>query len=76
MSNLRTTTSNEKVRNYHRDFYRPDNLCLIITGKVAPEEVFKALEPFEQKIKSKVFYEKVSNALEQFKPFRQFEQKI
>eukprot|EP00057_Strongylocentrotus_purpuratus_P020607 XP_011675081.1 PREDICTED: uncharacterized protein C05D11.1 [Strongylocentrotus purpuratus] len=53
MSNLRTTTSNEKVRNYHRDFYRPENLCLIITGKVAPEEVFKALEPFEQKIKSK-----------------------
>ncbi|XP_063960885.1 uncharacterized protein C05D11.1-like [Lytechinus pictus] len=53
MANLRDSTSNEKVRNYHRDFYRPENLCLIITGKVAPEEVFKALEPFEQKIKAK-----------------------
>lgn len=61
MSNLRTTTSNEKVRDYHRDFYRPDNLCLIITGKVAPEEVFKALEPFEQKIKSKVLHDENDN---------------
>ncbi|XP_022082849.1 uncharacterized protein C05D11.1-like [Acanthaster planci] len=53
MSNLRTSTSNAKVRQYHKDFYRPDNLCLIITGQVTPEEVFKALEPFEEKIMAK-----------------------
>ena len=54
MSNLRTSTSNTKVKQYHNDFYRPDNLCLIITGQVTPEEVFKALEPFEERIIAKV----------------------
>ena len=54
MRNLRESTSNTKVRQYHKDFYRPDNLCLIITGQVKPEEVFKALEPFEEKIIAKV----------------------
>ncbi|XP_033646112.1 uncharacterized protein C05D11.1-like [Asterias rubens] len=53
MRNLRESTSNTKVRQYHQDFYRPDNLCLIITGQVKPEEVFKALEPFEEKIIAK-----------------------
>ena len=54
MANLRDSTSNEKVRNYHRDYYRPDNLCLVITGQVDPEAVFKVLEPFEEKIQKKV----------------------
>ena len=54
MKNLRTTCSYEKVCNYHKDFYRPDNLCLIITGMVDPKDVFERLKPFEEKIKSKV----------------------
>lgn len=54
MANLRTSTSNEKVRAYHQAFYRPDNLCLVITGKVDPVEVFQRLQPFEEKIISKV----------------------
>lgn len=41
------------VRNYHRSYYRPDNLCVIITGNVAPEAVFNALEPIEEKIIAK-----------------------
>ncbi|KAJ8023724.1 hypothetical protein HOLleu_36243 [Holothuria leucospilota] len=53
MANLRTSTSNEKVRAYHQAFYRPDNLCLVITGKVDPVEVFQRLQPFEEKIISK-----------------------
>ncbi|PIK38225.1 hypothetical protein BSL78_24935 [Apostichopus japonicus] len=53
MANLRTSTSNDKVRDYHKSFYRPDNLCLVITGQVSAEEVFKALDPFEEKIVSK-----------------------
>ncbi|XP_072172090.1 uncharacterized protein C05D11.1-like [Diadema setosum] len=53
MANLRDSTSNEKVRQYHRDFYRPDNLCLIITGQVKAEDVFRSLAPFEEKIISK-----------------------
>lgn len=53
MKNLRESCSHEKVKNYHRDFYRADNLCLIITGNVDAEDVFKAIKPFEDKIKSK-----------------------
>lgn len=26
--------TNEAVRAYHREYYRPDNLCIIITGQV------------------------------------------
>ncbi|XP_071956159.1 uncharacterized protein C05D11.1-like [Antedon mediterranea] len=50
MANLRDSTSNLKVRDYHRDFYRPENLCLIITGQVKPEDVFERLKVFEDKI--------------------------
>ncbi|KXJ72958.1 hypothetical protein RP20_CCG016849 [Aedes albopictus] len=53
MANLRTSTNNEKVRAYHAGFYRPDNLHVIITGQIEPEDIFKALEPVEEKILSK-----------------------
>ncbi|EAT39319.1 AAEL008862-PA [Aedes aegypti] len=53
MANLRTSTTNEKVRAYHAGFYRPDNLHVIITGQIEPEDIFKALEPVEEKILSK-----------------------
>ncbi|XP_055534540.1 uncharacterized protein C05D11.1-like [Wyeomyia smithii] len=53
MANLRTSTNNEKVRAYHAAFYRPDNLHVIITGQIEPDDIFKALEPIEQKILSK-----------------------
>lgn len=36
------------VRQYHKSYYRPDNLCLIITGKVDKDELLKALEPVEE----------------------------
>ncbi|XP_053673268.1 uncharacterized protein C05D11.1-like [Anopheles nili] len=54
MSNLRSSTTNEKVRAYHAAFYRPDNLYVIITGQILNhEDIFKALEPIEEKIVSK-----------------------
>ncbi|XP_069192343.1 uncharacterized protein C05D11.1 isoform X2 [Procambarus clarkii] len=53
LKNLRESTSNEKIRNYHREFYRPENLNIIITGQVELEKVFAALEPMEKKILSK-----------------------
>ena len=43
-----------QVMDYHREYYRPENLSLIITGKIEPEEVLQALEKFEDKILSKV----------------------
>ncbi|XP_060071887.1 uncharacterized protein C05D11.1-like isoform X2 [Ylistrum balloti] len=53
MANLRDSTSHQKVCDYHREFYRPENLCLIITGQVSAEEVFTALKPVENKIIAK-----------------------
>ncbi|KAI5704049.1 hypothetical protein M8J75_001491 [Diaphorina citri] len=53
MSNLRDSTTNEKIRAYHKAFYRPENLCLIITGQVEAEDIFRALKPLEEKIMAK-----------------------
>lgn len=53
LKNLRESTSNEKVRAYHREYYRPENLTIIITGQVQHAEVFKALHKIEEKILSK-----------------------
>ncbi len=52
MKNLRSLTA-EKIRHYHRDYYRPENLCLIITGKVDHEQLLTTLDQFDQKILSK-----------------------
>lgn len=54
MKNLRESTNYTKVRNYHKEFYRPENLKVIITGQVKPGEVFRSLEKLENKIVSKV----------------------
>ncbi|CAG8712924.1 4938_t:CDS:10, partial [Cetraspora pellucida] len=43
----------EKIRQYHKDYYRPDNLCLIITGKISHSELFKVLDPLDDRIASK-----------------------
>lgn len=52
LENLRTL-SVEKVRQYHKTYYRPDNVCVVITGKVTPEQVIDAVLPIEQKIIAK-----------------------
>ncbi|ORX55668.1 hypothetical protein DM01DRAFT_1335062 [Hesseltinella vesiculosa] len=43
----------EKIRGYHQNYYRSDNLCLIITGKVDEQELMDALAPVEANILSK-----------------------
>lgn len=53
LKNLRESTNNEKVRNFHKKFYRPENLAIIVTGKVSAEDIFRTLKPFENKIISK-----------------------
>lgn len=50
MKNLRESTSNQKVKDYHKSFYRPDNLTVIVTGQVKPEDLFNVLAPVEGKI--------------------------
>ncbi|XP_067661811.1 uncharacterized protein C05D11.1-like [Haliotis asinina] len=51
--NLRESTSYPKVCSYHKEFYRPENLCLIITGQVTPDKIFAALKPVEDRIVAK-----------------------
>ncbi|XP_050536251.1 uncharacterized protein C05D11.1-like [Daktulosphaira vitifoliae] len=53
MKNLRESTTIEKIRKYHHEYYRPENLLLFITGKVDHSSFFNSLEPVIQKILSK-----------------------
>lgn len=53
MHNLRTSTTNEKVRDYHKKYYRPENLYLIVVGNIKPSQILDALKPFEERILSK-----------------------
>lgn len=50
MKNLRESTNIEKIRKYHSNYYRPENLSIVIAGQVTLEEVMKALAPIEAKI--------------------------
>ncbi|KAF9027171.1 hypothetical protein BGZ52_004433 [Haplosporangium bisporale] len=52
MSCLRSLKA-EKIRQYHRDYYRPDNLCLIVSGRVDHAKLLEALGPVEERIISK-----------------------
>ena len=44
LSNLRESTTIEKVRAYHKKFYRPENMYLTITGDIEGKQVFAALD--------------------------------
>ncbi|XP_023210956.1 uncharacterized protein C3H1.02c-like [Centruroides sculpturatus] len=50
LKNLRESTTNEKIKEYHNQFYRPENLCITIIGKINASDVFKALSPVEERI--------------------------
>ncbi|KAF9963915.1 hypothetical protein BGZ65_006325 [Modicella reniformis] len=52
MSCLRSLKA-EKIRQYHRDYYRPDNLCLVISGRVVHKKLLDTLGPVEERIISK-----------------------
>lgn len=57
MHNLRTSTSNEKCRAYHKRNYHPKNLCVIVTGPVTGEEVFRSIKPIEDKVVQRGIHE-------------------
>ncbi len=38
---------------YHQDFYRAENLTIIVTGSVEPNQIFQALAPIEAKVLEK-----------------------
>ncbi|CAG0915932.1 unnamed protein product [Notodromas monacha] len=54
LKNLRESCNNVKVKAFHRAFYRPENVWLIVTGHVTAVEVMDAIEPIERKLVKKV----------------------
>ncbi|CDK28581.1 unnamed protein product [Kuraishia capsulata CBS 1993] len=47
--NLRTLT-NDDIRHYHKSMYRPDNLCIILTGSVDEDELISIMEKFDNEL--------------------------
>jgi len=53
MQNLRESCSHQKVVDYHKTFYRPDGICLIVVGDVDPADLFETLHPVMDKVAAK-----------------------
>ncbi len=53
LKNLRESTSHEKVVAYHKSFYCPDNLCIVVTGSVEPEALFSVIDKVEQLVEER-----------------------
>ena len=50
LKDIRNRLSNQRIRDYHAEAYRPENLCVIVTGTVLDEAVLETLSKFEKKI--------------------------
>ena len=50
---MRNSTTIEKVREYHKQYYRPENLLLTITGRIEEDKLFEVIRPIEEKILQK-----------------------
>ncbi|CAG9567343.1 unnamed protein product [Danaus chrysippus] len=53
MKNLRESTDNTKVRDFHKKFYRAENLTIILTGQIEAQDVFNVLTTVEDDIIAK-----------------------
>ena len=49
MEQLRVLTA-DRIRQFHRDMYQPQNLCLLITGAVDHKHLLSTLEAFEDSV--------------------------
>ena len=47
MSNLRDSVDAAKIRQYHKEFYRADNLCIMVTGSVDSDKLVQVLQKWE-----------------------------
>ena len=47
MEHLRVLSA-DRIRQFHREMYRPENLCLIIIGEVNHENLLRILDEFEE----------------------------
>uniref|UniRef100_A0A7S4B5T8 Peptidase M16C associated domain-containing protein n=1 Tax=Chrysotila carterae TaxID=13221 RepID=A0A7S4B5T8_CHRCT len=52
MANLRKLT-NEQVRRYHAQFYRPDNMMIVVSGTAGEAEFLSSLEAVEKRVLEK-----------------------
>lgn len=53
MWNLRESLTHDKIRAYHAATYRPENLCVIMTGMLDHEQVLNTMTKYEAKILAK-----------------------
>lgn len=49
MSELRHLT-NEQIKEFHKKMYRPDNLCVIITGSIDQDELLGIMTEFDNEL--------------------------
>ena len=61
LENMRNSTTIEKVREYHKKYYRPENLLLTITGRIDEEQLFDVIRPIEEKVLNKRSVESVED---------------
>ena len=52
-SNLRKLTTLEKIKKFHKTFYRPENMVIKITGKIELKNLFTKLKGTEDTILKK-----------------------
>ena len=53
LENIRNTSNIEKAREYHKKYYRPENLQLTVTGGIDEQQLFYAIRSIEEKIVNK-----------------------
>ena len=53
LENMRNSTTIEKVRAYHKKYYRPENLLLTITGRIEENQLFETVRHIEEKLLNK-----------------------
>lgn len=59
MKDIRDSLTVEKIREYHKRYYRAENLAVVIAGKVDIDDIEKAIKPVEDKVlKRKDLYPK------------------
>lgn len=49
MEALRVLTA-DRIREFHKEMYQPKNLCLVIIGEVAHDELLNILDDFETSV--------------------------
>ena len=53
LENIRNTSNIENAREYHKKYYRPENLQLTVTGGIDEQQLFYAIRSIEEKILNK-----------------------